>query len=200
MQKILEAEGTDVHRHLGRRDVEALTGAGMAVGFHTLHHEILTRLGDGELEAALTVGPKRTRGVVGRPLPHFAYPHGKADPRTAGKVRDAGYEAAWTGRPSADASPRRPLSAGPMGARSTARRGLPGRRGHQADPRGASMTVPEVSVVVPTRNRCRELELAIRSALGQSGVELEVLIVDDGSTDATESDGVGHLGSIGFGT
>jgi glycosyltransferase involved in cell wall biosynthesis len=47
------------------------------------------------------------------------------------------------------------------------------------------MSIPEVSVIVPTRNRCLELGLAVRSALGQLGVQLEVVIVDDGSTDAT---------------
>jgi glycosyltransferase involved in cell wall biosynthesis len=48
------------------------------------------------------------------------------------------------------------------------------------------LTLPDATVVIPTRDRCRRLELAVRSALGQTGVELEVLIVDDGSTDATE--------------
>jgi glycosyltransferase involved in cell wall biosynthesis len=48
------------------------------------------------------------------------------------------------------------------------------------------VAVREVSVIVPTRDRCRELKRAIGSALGQTGVELEVLIVDDGSTDGTD--------------
>jgi glycosyltransferase involved in cell wall biosynthesis len=48
------------------------------------------------------------------------------------------------------------------------------------------MKTPDATVVIPTRNRCRRLELAFRSALAQTGVDLEVLIVDDGSTDATE--------------
>ena len=99
LQKIVEAEGTDGPSHLDRSQIEALLNAGMAVGFHTLHHEILTRLRDDELEASLTIGRRELERVVGRPLPHFAYPHGKADLRTAAKVRDAGYEAAWTGRP-----------------------------------------------------------------------------------------------------
>ncbi len=101
LQRVVEAEGTDVPQHLGRAHIEALSGAGMAVGFHTLNHEILTRLDEEELEAALTAGRRDLEEVVGRPLLHFAYPHGKADTRTAGNVRDAGYEAAWTGRPQA---------------------------------------------------------------------------------------------------
>jgi glycosyltransferase involved in cell wall biosynthesis len=41
--------------------------------------------------------------------------------------------------------------------------------------------MPVVSVVVPTRGRARFLSLALRSALRQRDVDLEVLIVDDGS-------------------
>jgi len=42
-----------------------------------------------------------------------------------------------------------------------------------------------VSVVIPTYNRCDRLARAVDSALGQSRPPLEVLVVDDGSTDAT---------------
>jgi glycosyltransferase involved in cell wall biosynthesis len=48
------------------------------------------------------------------------------------------------------------------------------------------MTMPEATVVIATRDRCRRLQLAVRSALAQRGVDLEVVIVDDGSTDGTE--------------
>ena len=101
LQKILEVHGTDAPRHLARADIEALSSAGMAVGFHTLDHQILTRLSDREVEAAVTIGRRELEELVGRPIRHFAYPHGKADRRTADKVRDAGYDAAWTGRPQA---------------------------------------------------------------------------------------------------
>jgi glycosyltransferase involved in cell wall biosynthesis len=47
------------------------------------------------------------------------------------------------------------------------------------------VSLPDVSVVIPTRNRCRRLERAVQSSLGQRGVALEVLVVDDGSTDST---------------
>ena len=43
----------------------------------------------------------------------------------------------------------------------------------------------EVSVVVPTRNRSALLAVTLRSALAQRDVELEVIIVDEGSTDDT---------------
>ncbi len=45
--------------------------------------------------------------------------------------------------------------------------------------------MPKVSVVIATRNRAHYLPDAIASILGQSFAEFELLIVDDGSTDAT---------------
>jgi glycosyltransferase involved in cell wall biosynthesis len=44
---------------------------------------------------------------------------------------------------------------------------------------------PEVSVVVPTHNRRELLLLTLRSVLWQRGVDVEVIVVDDGSTDGT---------------
>jgi glycosyltransferase involved in cell wall biosynthesis len=44
---------------------------------------------------------------------------------------------------------------------------------------------PEVSVVIATRNRRSFLPTVLRSALGQQDVELEVIVVDDGSDDDT---------------
>lgn len=44
---------------------------------------------------------------------------------------------------------------------------------------------PVVSVVIPTRNRRQRLCVALRSALAQQAVALEVVVVDDGSQDDT---------------
>jgi glycosyltransferase involved in cell wall biosynthesis len=49
------------------------------------------------------------------------------------------------------------------------------------------MNVPTVTVVVPTRNRAALLQTTLRSILAQRGVELEVVIVDDGSSSEQAS-------------
>ena len=51
----------------------------------------------------------------------------------------------------------------------------------------------DVSVVIPTHNRRRLLGQTLWSALAQRGVDFEVLVVDDGSTDGT-ADGLAALG------
>jgi glycosyltransferase involved in cell wall biosynthesis len=45
--------------------------------------------------------------------------------------------------------------------------------------------MPDISVVVPTRNRPNLLRLALFTALRQRGVSVEVIVVDDASTDDT---------------
>ena len=56
------------------------------------------------------------------------------------------------------------------------------------------MTIaPEVSVVIPTRNRWPFLARTLASALAQQAVALEVVVVDDGSDDQTPE----RLGAVG---
>ena len=45
--------------------------------------------------------------------------------------------------------------------------------------------MPTVSVIVPVYNQCHYLGNAIGSALAQTYEDLEVVVVDDGSTDDT---------------
>src|SRR5512132_669045 len=46
--------------------------------------------------------------------------------------------------------------------------------------------MPLVSVVIPSRDRSRLALLAIRSVRAQRDVDLEVILVDDGSSDGTD--------------
>jgi glycosyltransferase involved in cell wall biosynthesis len=53
------------------------------------------------------------------------------------------------------------------------------------------MITAQVSVVIPTRNRVELVLRAVQCALDQRGVDTEIVVVDDGSTDGT-SDAVHH--------
>ena len=86
-------------RHLSSVQIRALADAGMTIGFHTLHHPLLSRLADSALDDALARGRGELEEAAGRPIRLFAYPHGKADGRIAQRLRSAGFVAACTGRP-----------------------------------------------------------------------------------------------------
>jgi glycosyltransferase involved in cell wall biosynthesis len=47
------------------------------------------------------------------------------------------------------------------------------------------MIKPSISIVIPTFNRCKELQLTLQSLQKQSVKEFEVVIADDGSSDGT---------------
>lgn len=51
--------------------------------------------------------------------------------------------------------------------------------------RHGAPTAPQVTVIVPARNEIATIDACIDSILGQEGVALEVVVVDNGSTDGT---------------
>jgi len=58
-------------------------------------------------------------------------------------------------------------------------------RAHEGIMAMSEERAPRVSVVIPTYNRARTLSRAVGSVLSQDFRDIEVIIVDDGSTDAT---------------
>jgi chlorobactene glucosyltransferase len=59
-------------------------------------------------------------------------------------------------------------------------------RGLERIPRVSALPgAPLLSIVVPARNEERNIDGCVRSLLGQTGIDVEVIVVDDGSTDAT---------------
>jgi peptidoglycan/xylan/chitin deacetylase (PgdA/CDA1 family) len=77
-------------------EARQLAAAGMEIGFHTRHHDVLTLLDDAALDAALTQGRDEVASDVGARLERFAYPHGLADARVAAAAARVGYTGAWT--------------------------------------------------------------------------------------------------------
>lgn len=80
--------------------VRGLAAAGMGIGAHTVSHPILSRLDGDSARRELVQGKHDLEGILGRPVPLFAYPNGKFgrdyDDRHADMARDAGYEAAMS--------------------------------------------------------------------------------------------------------
>ena len=61
---------------------------------------------------------------------------------------------------------------------------LPGRIEHDPN-RATAATLPSVSIVVAARNEAARIEQGVRGLMAQRGLDLEITIVDDRSTDAT---------------
>lgn len=58
-----------------------------------------------------------------------------------------------------------------------------GRR--HALPRVGATTVPTISIVIPARDEAHQVAGCVRAALAQAGVDLQVVVVDDASSDGT---------------
>ena len=83
---------------LNRDAFAALAKAGMTLGFHTVDHDVVPDLPDAALAHAVSSGRSELVAAGAIRVRYFAYPHGKADERSAAAVRQAGFDAAFTGR------------------------------------------------------------------------------------------------------
>jgi peptidoglycan/xylan/chitin deacetylase (PgdA/CDA1 family) len=100
--------GAAAARLLGRDGIREIAAAGFTIGFHTLHHPVLTDLDPSQIEPALTEGRAALEAWIGAPLTMLSYPHGRTNDRVASAAARAGYQAAFgsRGRPIAAASNR----------------------------------------------------------------------------------------------
>lgn len=76
-------------------DIRALADAGMTIGFHTLHHPIMSELSHAGLEDALRVGRRELAEAAGTEVNVLAYPHGRASHRVAEAAERAAFRAAF---------------------------------------------------------------------------------------------------------
>ena len=96
---------------LGWDDLKALTAEGFDVQAHSKSHADLRR-GDSETDAQygrrmqleLTEPPRVLTRNVGHPVTFLAYPYGRVDDAVIAKVRDGGYQAAFTVRRESNAA------------------------------------------------------------------------------------------------
>jgi hypothetical protein len=58
--------------------------------------------------------------------------------------------------------------------------------------------LPRVSIIIPTYNRSKLLRVALESALGQTYPSIEVIVVDDGSTDDTAAVVAQYAGRVTY--
>jgi peptidoglycan/xylan/chitin deacetylase (PgdA/CDA1 family) len=93
------ASPTKEQRRLGSSGIRALADAGMEIGFHTLHHPLLTGLSQQAVDQAVVEGRKEIAAAANKAIDVFAYPHGKACHTIARRVQALGYQAACTGVP-----------------------------------------------------------------------------------------------------
>lgn len=93
------AAGLPVPGILERDAIAALAAGGMTIGFHTVDHDSLPELIGAALDDAVSRGREDLAAAARAAVHYFAYPHGKADTRSAAAVRRAGFKAAFTGLP-----------------------------------------------------------------------------------------------------
>lgn len=79
--------------------IREMVAGGMAFGFHTENHPVLSRLSPAEQRAEVALGVERIRALTGQQSVPFCYPYGHAhtyNTATLAVLRDSGYSMAFT--------------------------------------------------------------------------------------------------------
>ncbi len=129
----------------------------------------------GALAGSLVVGPAFAGGALGAVIGMMLH--------TAASTWITGRAAAQLGYPNHAPRPVRPAAARPV-IQVLAAEALHAATAHQSC---AQDGAPALSVVIPAYNVAPYIAAAVELALDQSFTDLEVIVIDDGSTDATPS-------------
>jgi peptidoglycan/xylan/chitin deacetylase (PgdA/CDA1 family) len=100
--RLVDLVGADpVDSGLRLAPLRRLATSGHEIGFHTRRHDLLPPLRGVALRRAMRDGRDELERVLEKPLRTISYPHGEADAHVAAEARAAGFEAGFTGEPSA---------------------------------------------------------------------------------------------------
>lgn len=170
--------------------IAKLAGEGVTFGSHLASHTPAPNLPTAALEAEAEQSKREIETWTGRPVTAMALPYGAVDERSGRILYEAGYELAFTTtrgianlQRHAFTIPRVEVRGDMTLAEFAGELGLstPERL---RDPDGAP---PDdlVSVVIPSYNAERWLDATLQSVRSQTHRQLEIIVVDDGSTDMT---------------
>jgi peptidoglycan/xylan/chitin deacetylase (PgdA/CDA1 family) len=184
------------------------------IGGHTATHADLSALSDDCALEEIARGRELLAALSGQAVSSFAYPFGRAGPRTPELVRAAGFSSATCSRFGVATSrsdrfllPRlhvcncsgvalERMLAATLGRRPAGRLTSPADANHRVsslaaawDPRAhtpaSTGDPPLVTVIVPAFNAAATLDSTLASISAQTYPRLEILVVDDGSIDDT---------------
>jgi peptidoglycan/xylan/chitin deacetylase (PgdA/CDA1 family) len=89
----------DAPGRVTRAQVVEMNRDGVEIGSHTFDHADLTTVPPDRLQVELQGSKQMLEGLLGAPVPDFAYPAGRHDPAVEAAVAAAGYESASTTEP-----------------------------------------------------------------------------------------------------
>lgn len=95
-EKANHSELQNTKKMLSISQIKSLHKQGVEIGFHTATHSDMRKMNDAELEYEIKTSKENLEKKLGFKLRYFAYPRGIYDKRIIEKVKDAGFEKAFT--------------------------------------------------------------------------------------------------------